>query len=112
MLLPSNFGSIIADHFYDKTVSLLEKSTTSEAGWVDETATTVRGTFKGNVQFNRLADIQAELGLTDQIDVAITCATDTDIKRGDLFSYRDVTYRVTAAVPNDSHLKIAGRLWA
>ena len=112
MLLPTNFKSTIAQHFYDKSVSVLNKATSSTDGWVDESATTTKSTFKANVQFNRLADVQAELGLTDQIDVSITCLPDTNVKRGDLIKYDNVTYRVTAAVPNDSHLKVAGTKWA
>lgn len=108
MLLPASFTSIVADTFYDKDVSVLTKTSTSVDGWVNEAATTVKSTFKCNVRFNKLAEIQAELGLTEQIDIAITCLPNTDIKKGDFIKYKGVTYRVTAAVPNDSHLKVAG----
>lgn len=112
MLLPANFTSVIADTFYDKEVSILAKATTSTDGWIDEDATTVTSTFKGNVQFNRLADIQAELGLTDLIDVAITCGTQVVIEPGNLFRYNGVTYKASAVIPFDSHLKIVGSKWA
>lgn len=112
MLLPSNFASTIADHFYDKDVSILEKATTSADGWVSESPTTIKTTFKGNVQFNRLAEVQAELGLTEQVDVAITCGTEVAIQKGDFFRYNSVTFRASAVVPHDSHLKIAGSKWA
>ena len=112
MLLPANFESTIADTFYDKDVSILVKNTTSTDGWVTETGTTVKSTFKANVQFNNLGDIQSELGLTDQIDVALTCATDVSINDDDLFSHNDVTYKVSAVIPHDSHLKVAGSKWA
>lgn len=111
MLLPANFKSVIADHFYDKTVSILASTTTSTDGWVDEDATTVTSTFQANVQFDRLADIQAEIGLSDDIDVAITCSTDVTLSIGDLFSYDGVTYKAAAVIPHDSHLKIAGSKW-
>ena len=68
--------------------------------------------FMGNVQFNRLADIQAELGLTDLVAVAITCGTDVAIERGNLFSYNGVTYKASAVIPFDSHLKVIGSKWA
>ena len=112
MLLPANFNSLIADNFYDKVVSIVEKSTEDTDGWVSETGTAVVSTFKGNVQFNKLANIQAELGLTELVDVAITCSKDEAIVRGDLFSYDDVTYKASAVIPFDSHLKIVGSKWA
>lgn len=111
MLLPANFTSTVAEHFYDKDVLLLEKVSISVDGWVDETATSVTGSFKANVQFDRLADVQAELGLTDSVDVSLTCLTSVAIKKGDLFSYANVTYKASAVVPHDSHLKIAGSKW-
>lgn len=111
MLLPTNFKSTIAQHFYDKDVSVLNKTTSSTDGWVDENSTTTKSTFKANVQFNRLGEIQSELGLTEQVDVSMTCA-DAAVEVGDLVSYDGVTYRVTAAIPFDSHLKVVGRKWA
>lgn len=111
MLLPSNFTSVIAKHFYDKDVQVLEKTQTSEDGWVTETGTTVKETFKANVQFNNLEQVQSELGLTDRIDVSITCGTDVAVKVDDLVSYRGETYKVMAARPFDSHVKVAGAKW-
>ena len=111
MLLPADFSSIIADHFYDKDVNLLESTQTSVDGWVDEDATTIKSTFKANVQFDRLGDVQAELGLTDSIDVSVTCLTSVPIETGDLFSYLGVTYKASAVVLHDSHYKIAGTKW-
>lgn len=110
MLLPSNFTKTVADTFYDKEVTILEKTTTSTDGWVEETGTT-KTTFKGNVQFSNLETTQKELGLTETIDVAITCKTDVPIKLDDLFEYEGVTYKASAVVPNDSHLKIVGNKW-
>lgn len=112
MLLPASFTQAIADTFYDKTVTRLAKNTTSTDGWVDETATTSVGTFKANVQFNKLGEVQSEMGITDNVDVAITCATTVAIQKGDLFSYGGVNYRAVAVLPFDSHKKIAGAKWA
>lgn len=112
MLLPSGFSKTIADTFYDKTVSILAKTTTSTDGWVEETGTTVTSTFKANVRFDQLGEVQSELGLTESIDIAITCGTDVDVNTDSLISYAGVTYNVTAVLPNDSHKKIAGRKWA
>ena len=112
MLLPANFKSLIADNFYDKKVSILEKEKTSTDGWVNEAGDSVASTFLGNVQFNKLANIQAELGLTELVDVVITCNTDVAIERDDLFSYDGVIYKASAVIPFDSHLKIVGSKWA
>ena len=111
MLLPSNFTETIADTFYDKTVTKLTKTSTSQDGWVTETGTS-NGTFKANVRFTNLGQVQSEMGLTDQIDIAVTCATTVVIQPGDLFSYNSVNYKASAVVPSDSHLTIAGSRWA
>lgn len=110
MLLPANFSQTIADTFYDKTVSLLSKTKTTSDGWVTETGT-ASSTFKANVQFDKLAEVQSQLGLTEQIDVSITCATSVGISIDDLFSYNSQTYKATAVVPHDSHLMVVGRKW-
>lgn len=110
MLLPASFTAKIADTFYDKTVSLLTKTSTSTDGWVEQTGT-VSSTFKANVRFDNLGTVQTELGLTESIDVSFTCATDVNIEIDGLFEYNDVTYKVAAVVPYDSHLKIVGRKW-
>lgn len=110
MLLPANFASTIADTFYDKEVSILVKTTSSTDGWIEETGT-VSSTFKANVRFDNLATIQSELGLTESIDVALTCATDVPLQIDELFSYKGVTYKVAACVPYDSHQRIVGNKW-
>ena len=109
--MPASFTKAIADTFYDKTVSKLEKTTTSTDGWVEETGT-VTSTFKANVQFDNLGEVQTELGLTEQIDVAMTCLPDTDIAVDDLFQYDGVDYKASAVIPYDSHKKIVGSKWA
>lgn len=111
MLLPTNFTGDIARHFYDKTVSILSKTTTTTDGWVDENASTVTSTFKANVQFNNLGQVQSELGLSERIDVVITCATTVTLNVNDLFSYNNVTYKASAVIPYDSHKKIVGSKW-
>lgn len=110
MLLPANFTALVADTFYDKTVSILTKTTTTTDGWVEETGT-VSTTFKANVRFDNLGTIQTELGLTETIDVALTCATNVTLAVDGLFQYNGVDYKATAVVPYDSHLRIVGRRW-
>lgn len=110
MLLPANFTTTIADTFYDKEVEILEKTTTSTDGWVTETGTT-SSTFKANVRFENLGEVQTDMGLTEQVDVLITCAADTTVEVGTLLKYADTTYRADAVIPNDSHKRIAGSKW-
>jgi hypothetical protein len=111
MLLPDNFTGLIAETFYDKTVNKLTKTKSSTDGWVEETGT-VNTSFKANVQFDNLGQIQSEMGLTEQIDVVMTCASDVNLTVDDLFSYHDVTYKTSAILPRDSHKKVAGQKWA
>ena len=110
MLLPANFTEKIADTFYDKTVSILSKTTTTVDGWVEETGT-VSSTFKANVQFSNLETVQSDLGLTESIDVSLTCSTEVSLAVDGLFEYDGVTYKASAVVPYDSHKKIVGRKW-
>lgn len=110
MLLPPNFASTVADTFYDKTVTLLSKTTTNVDGWIEQTGT-ISSTFKANVQFNNLGAVQTELGLSEQVDVVVTCASDVAIAVDGLFSYQNVTYKASAVIPYDSHLKIVGSKW-
>ena len=110
MLLPANFTDIVADTFYDKDVSLLTKTQTNTDGWIKETGV-VSGSFKANVQFSNLGTVQAELGLTERIDVAMTCSTDVAIEVDGLFRYQGVTYKATAVIPYDSHKRVVGTKW-
>ena len=111
MRLPSSFTQTIADAFYDKDVSILTKTQTNTDGWIGETGT-VSSTFKANVQFSNLGAVQTELGLTERIDVALTCAADVSLATDGLFRYDGVDYKVLTAIPYDSHKRIVGQKWA
>ena len=112
MLFPDNAKNKIAEAFYDKVVKVLETSETlDEEGGLVKNGTTVKSTFKGNVRFNALGELQSELGLTKSIDVAISCPTDTEVEVGDLLEYAGITYVVTDALPRDSHKYIMGEKW-
>lgn len=109
MLLPANFTGIIADTFHDKTVTKLAKTASSTDGWIDESGTPI-STFKANVRFGNLEEAQSDMGLTERIDVLITCGKDVDMQTGDLFAYDGIHYRAEVR-QFDSHKKIAGRKW-
>lgn len=112
MLFPDNAKKKIAEAFYDKAIEILETSETlDEEGGVVKNGTTVKSTFKGNVRFNALGELQSELGLTKSIDIAISCPTNTQVEVGDLLRYAGITYMVTDALPRDSHKYIMGEKW-
>jgi len=110
MLLPANFTQTIADTFYDKTVTKLVKTTTSTDGWVEQTGT-AGSTFKANVRYTNLGAVQSDLGLTEQIDVALTCPTDVTLEADGLFQVDGTNFKATGVVPSDSHLTIVGSKW-
>lgn len=108
MLLPNDFKETIAETFYDKDINIHEKIETQDAeGGRKKVAGDLITTFKGNVRYTNLKEIQEEYGLTYQIDIAITTHYE-DISVDDLIKYKDVTYVVTDAIPNDSHIFIVG----
>lgn len=110
MLLTPNFKDVIASHFYDKEVTVLEATETDDTGWVKK-SWAVKGTFNGNVRFNNLGEVQSELGISDNIDIAVTCDTGVEIEGENALEYLDQRYEVTAIRPADSHLLIVGKKW-
>lgn len=112
MLFPDSAKSAIAKTFYDKAITVLESTTTKDAeGGVVRNKPTEAGSFKGNVRFTDLGVVMSDLGLTESIDICITCPLETEIKLNSLVRYSDVNYQVTNIVPSDSHLTITGKKW-
>ena len=111
MLFPDNAKSKIAKAFYDKTVKIYAKTETvdEEGGIVN--GFIAKGTFKGSVRFNSLGELQSELGLTRNIDIAVSCPTDTKVEVDDLLEYNGIKYIVTDALPRDSHKFLMGEKW-
>lgn len=111
MLFPETAKNAIAKIFYDKTVVILEKveKIDKEGGVTKSFAEKSR--FFANVRFNALGAIQTELGLTENIDVALTCAAEISAKAGDVLEYDNAKYLVMDAVPYDSHKLIVGKKW-
>ncbi len=103
---------VIADTFYDKTVSVLSKVETFDSeGGVTSKGLTVTGTFNGNVSFSNCKEIQEEYGLDYTIDISITCSTDTDISIDNIIQYNNITYIVTDVLPSDSHFLVIANKW-
>lgn len=112
MLLPHNFKSTIAGAFYDKEISILgENSTIDAEGGRTVKGGTVTGTFKGNVRYENLKEVQKDYGLDYQIDIAITTDPSVIIMVGKIVKYANRTYRIRDVLPSDSHLMIVGVLW-
>ena len=112
MLFPDSAKDAIAKAFYDKDIAILDDTETIDAeGGIVRNETTVKSTFKGNVRFNALGELQTELGLTQNIDIAISCSTDTAVEVGDLLQYAGVKYVATDVLPRDSHRYIMGEKW-
>jgi hypothetical protein len=112
MLFPDSAKKVIAETFYDKVVAVLDKleSVDSEGGVVKD-GWEAKSTFKCNVRFTALSEVQSELGLTEEIDVAITCPTDTAVEVDDILQYGGFKYIATEVLPRDSHKLIVGRKW-
>lgn len=112
MYLPSNFKQIIADHFYDKSIDVIDKTVTTDTeGGVIKMGTTTKSTFNANVRVTALNEVQQELGLVETIDIAITCDPSTEVSVDDLLQYAGRQYVATDVIPYDSYKMIVGRKW-
>ena len=112
MLWPNEAKNAIADAFYDKTIEVLSSQAQLDAeGGIIRGTQSVTSTFRGNVRFINLGELQAELGLVEAVDISITCNIDASIAVDDLFRYDGKTYKATGVIPTDSHLTIVGQKW-
>ena len=113
MLFPQSANKAIAKAFYDKRIEVLADTVErDEEGGIVRKGQTVKAEFFGNVRFNDLGEVMSELGLSESIDICVTCAVDVPIGLNDMFRYDGKIYVATNVVPSDSHLTIAGKLWA
>lgn len=112
MLFPDNAKQIISDTFYDKEVSVLAKTEAfdSEGGAI-KSALTVESTFQGNVRFVNYGEKQDEKGLLKDIDVQITCPTETNVSLDTILEYQGDKFIVISVEPYDSHKLISARKW-
>ena len=115
MLFPKEAEDIIANTFYDKDISILNKEeTVDEEGGIIKQAdlgSEVKASFRGNVKYNELGATQNEMGLIEKIDVSITCRVSVEVKLDDLIKIGEVVYQVTKILPFDSHKLITGVKW-
>lgn len=112
MLFPNSAKQAIAKAFYDKEVAILEKQEAYDAeGDLVKTGTAIKSTFTGNVRFVSYDENQQEKGIVKDIDVVITCSTDTTVDVGDLLQYQGSKYVVSSRVITDSHMELEGKIW-
>lgn len=110
MLLPNDFKDKISGHFYDKSITVLERQEITEldVGIIQSTDAT-KSSFLGNVRFVSQESTQNEIGLTIDADIIITCANGTEVAMDDTLLYLGKKYRINNLLPSDSHLTITGK---
>lgn len=109
MLFPDSAKKAISNAFYDKKFEVFTFET--QLGIEGDAVKTFRkiGEYFGNVRFTNLAKLREELGLTDEISIAISCDNSTEIKAGDFVEFSGKKYLAFEVLPRDSHLLILGR---
>ena len=112
MLFPDSVINKFEQTFYDKEITLktVTESLNSEGGLVREISD-AGSTFMGNIRFSDLGEVMTELGLTENIDICITCKPDVAVNLNDLASFGGKIYQITSVIPADSHQTLAGKLW-
>ena len=112
MLFPESVIDKFEQTFYDKEIALKTVSESQDAdGGLVRTISSTRSTFMGNVRFSNLGEIMTDLGLTENIDVCITCKTNVAVSLNDLASYNGKIYQITSVIPSDTHKTLIGKLW-
>lgn len=109
MLFPKSAQSAIANAFYDKEFRVLSFETQLGLEGDARKVFEPKGDYLGNIRFTNLAKLQQELGLTEQIAVAITCEKNVEIAAGDYFEYMGKRFLAFEVQPRDSHLLILGK---
>ena len=111
MLWPNSAKDAISNAFYDKEVAISSKVVTTDAEGGSSFSEVAKGTLQGNVRFNALGELQEELGLIENIDIAITCDPTTNVAVDDILQYDGRKYLAVNVLPYDSHILIVGRKW-
>ncbi|MDO4979154.1 MAG: hypothetical protein Q4E47_03320 [Candidatus Saccharibacteria bacterium] len=112
MFVPETVRQAIADNFYDKTVNILDiTDILDDEGGLIKNKGEIRDSFQGNVRFSQLGEVMTELGLSESIDICITCRTEVEVMLNDIISYSGKNYQVTSIIPSDSHITIVGKRW-
>lgn len=109
MLFPDSAKKAISNAFYDKKFEVFTFET--QLGIEGDTTKTFRkiGEYFGNVRFTNLAKLREELGLADEISIAISCENSAKVEAGDFVEFSGKKYLAFEVLPRDSHLLILGR---
>lgn len=108
MLFPKSAQSVISKVFYDKKFEVFTfENQLGLEGDVSKVFQRV-GEFSGNVRFSNLAKLRDEIGLKDEIQIAITCSKDTEIRAGNYFKFENKMYRAEQVLPFNSHILVVG----
>ena len=109
MLFPDSASRAISEAFYDKKFEVFTFET--QLGLEGDTTKVFQrvGECSGNVRFANLAKLREELGLMDEIQIAISCDKSVEVKSGDFIEFEKIKYFAFEVIPFDSHLMILGR---
>lgn len=112
MLFPDTAKTAISNAFYDKEVSILDKSEQYDSeGGLKKASKSIKSTFLGNVRFITYGEKQSEKGLLQDLDAQITCPTDIQVAVDDILQFKGVKYVAVDVLPYDSHLLISVKKW-
>ena len=111
MFIPRAMKTEMAKTFYDKEIHLMNVSTeVDDEGGVKNNSLSVKGKFKGNVNYSNCEKIQEDYGLDYKVNVSIT--TDySELCKEDIFKYNDMLYKIKGIYIRDSHLLVLGVNW-
>lgn len=111
MNVPKSFKNKIKSTFYDKTLTRHDAVVAvDDEGWARVSEPTVIGTFKGNVNFSNLNEVQERYGI--RTDITATVTTDEQVANGEIVGYLGQLFRVTKAVAFDSHTLLILEEWS
>lgn len=112
MLFPDNAKAIIASTFYDKDVDVMTKTSVVDAeGGYKKSISTKVSTFKANVCYTNYGEIKDDLGSILEVDLKITCPTETAVEVDNFLQYEAVNYVVTDVFKRDSHKLLYCKKW-
>lgn len=106
MLVNNRMKTAIANAFYDKAFTVAARGHDKD---IEGGATTTVGApveHMGNVQYSLNARTRESIGITEQVDLAITTFADALVAKDDEIVFNGRKFVVTDVKPRDSHLLI------
>lgn len=113
MNYPASFPTAIAAAFYDKELILCSKtSIKDDRGWTRDSVTETETTYLVHTRYNKLAEVQEQYGIREDINIAITGPSDMVVVKGDIIKIGGKYYRIIDGYPNDTHKVLVGQVWS